>query len=374
MATVVLLVALRLSLGCHFLYEGVWKFKHPVQFAAETEGFLAGARGPLSGMFFAMVPDIDGRQRLEGKLETVELEMKDADGKAKKAKAELVKNEARTKQYEALRDRFLAGHADLADPAQEAFKKHVERTGKNLAEEAQEVFAKHLQGTEKYLAEHWSEIQAHFAALGRFEDSRRTSPGADFQKKRDRDQMMKLRGEAKVWLVELDARQEAYKSALRELLTAKKAEAEPAAGGAPESPGPDPLAAGWNPFRWTRMQLIQFAITWGLTAIGVCLMLGLCTRPAALGGGLFMLFVVMSQPSYPGVIPPDPPQLGHALLVNKDFVEMIALFLLATTAAGRWGGLDYFLENYLVCPLLSRFGCQDCSCDAAKKDKQGAQR
>jgi hypothetical protein len=41
--------------------------------------------------------------------------------------------------------------------------------------------------------------------------------------------------------------------------------------------------------------------------------------------------------------------------VNKDFVEMIALFLLATTAAGRWGGLDYYLENYLAIPLLARF-------------------
>ena len=39
--TVVLLVALRLALGCHFLYEGVWKYTHPAQFAAETEGFLS---------------------------------------------------------------------------------------------------------------------------------------------------------------------------------------------------------------------------------------------------------------------------------------------------------------------------------------------
>ncbi len=73
-------------------------------------------------------------------------------------------------------------------------------------------------------------------------------------------------------------------------------------------------------------------------------------------------------------MPPDPPQLGHALLVNKDFVEMIALFLLATTAVGRWGGLDYFLDNSSSDPLLSKFCCPSCCCEAAKKEEQGADR
>jgi uncharacterized membrane protein YphA (DoxX/SURF4 family) len=77
-------------------------------------------------------------------------------------------------------------------------------------------------------------------------------------------------------------------------------------------------------------------------------MLGLFTRPAALAGGCFMLSVVLTQPAWPTVYPPDPPVVGHALLVNKDFVEMIALFALAATAVGRWGGLDYFVENYLL--------------------------
>ena len=60
-----MLVVLRLALGCHFLYEGIWKIRHPDLFAGETEGFLSGARGPLAGYFYRMVPDIDGHQRLE---------------------------------------------------------------------------------------------------------------------------------------------------------------------------------------------------------------------------------------------------------------------------------------------------------------------
>ena len=91
-----------------------------------------------------------------------------------------------------------------------------------------------------------------------------------------------------------------------------------------------------------------------MTAIGLCLMLGLFTRPAALGGACFMLFVVLSQPSYPGVYPVDPPQMGHALLVNKDFIEMIALLVIASSSLGRWTGMDFFIHNILVKPFCGK--------------------
>ena len=67
MVTVVLLVALRLGLGCHFLYEGVWKIKHQDEFTAEAV-FLTQAKGPAAGMFYSMIPDLDGRQRLQADL------------------------------------------------------------------------------------------------------------------------------------------------------------------------------------------------------------------------------------------------------------------------------------------------------------------
>ena len=100
--------------------------------------------------------------------------------------------------------------------------------------------------------------------------------------------------------------------------------------------------ANWNPFRWERMEQINFAVTFGLTAIGVCLMLGFCTPLAALGGAAFMCFVVMTQPALSRRLSARQPIVGHALLVNKDFVEMLALLVVAATGAGRWAGLDYF--------------------------------
>ena len=100
---------------------------------------------------------------------------------------------------------------------------------------------------------------------------------------------------------------------------------------------------------------MAFGLSWAILAIGVCLMLGLFTRLAALGGACFLLFVVLSQPAYPGGFPLDPPQLGHALLVNKDFIEMIALLLIASTRLSRWTGLDFFL--YHCC---TKFCCRNC--------------
>ena len=56
-----------------------------------------------------------------------------------------------------------------------------------------------------------------------------------------------------------------------------------------------------------------------------------------------MGFIVLSQFPWPTAYPPPPPVVGHALFVNKDVIEMLALVLVATVPAGRWGGVDYFL-------------------------------
>ena len=76
-----------------------------------------------------------------------------------------------------------------------------------------------------------------------------------------------------------------------------------------------------------------------------------------------MFFVLLTQPSWPSIYPPPGPESGHALLIDKNFIEMVALLLLATTAAGRWGGLDAFLSQWLPFPL----GCRK------KKEEQEAQ-
>ena len=57
-----MLVVLRLSLGWHFLYEGVWKIENQSKFTAEP--FLSEAKGPVAPLFYAMLDDVDGTKRL----------------------------------------------------------------------------------------------------------------------------------------------------------------------------------------------------------------------------------------------------------------------------------------------------------------------
>jgi uncharacterized membrane protein YphA (DoxX/SURF4 family) len=104
----------------------------------------------------------------------------------------------------------------------------------------------------------------------------------------------------------------------------------------------------------TKVEQVDKIVSYGVTAIGVCLLAGLFTRLASFAGALFLLSIVLAQPDWPGLYPAPHPAVGHSLFVNKEFVEMMALFALATTRVGRWGGLDFFVHYCFVRPLFSR--------------------
>ncbi len=359
MATVAMLVVLRLSLGCHFLYEGVWKITNR-KFTAEP--FLSEAKGPLAPLFRAMLDDVDGTERL-----TFEA---DASGRPRLGPEDkpVVKAESTLTAWKALKD-HAAEKYDMTDE-QKA--------------EADKLYRRYETWLNEYLDENAEEIVGHLDSLKRFqEDIARGGNGASYYKKRLWDRRTELdmelsgrpatvsclrchkplpsaslppKGEAshyetvaKGWLSYIDKLGAGYKTGLWDLLDDDQ-----------QSRGY--FKSGWNPFTWSRIEQINFAVTYGLTAIGLCLMLGLFTRLAALGGVAFMAFVILSQLSWPTIYPPPGPEAGHALLIDKSFIEMVALLLVATTAVGRWGGLDALLSRRLPFPL----GCR------RKKDQQEA--
>ncbi len=295
MATVVMLVVLRITIGCHFLYEGVWKFKH-AEFLAEP--FLTQAKGPAAPLFYAMVHDIDGRQRL--KIEK--------DPKTGKLFSKF----------------YLDAWTDLDNRVDAKYRLSDEQT-KTLAG-LNDTYAAAL---DNYLKENLDEIRAYFGSLDRFEAAERAgNNGAEHQVKRRWDRRLELRSEVGGWLSELDAMGDSYRQAVWSLLS----DAQRKMGALPRA--------------WTRTDLLNYAVKYALTAIGLCLVLGFCTRLAALGGAGFLVSVLLTQPPWPTIYPPAPEVVGHALLIDKNFVEMIAALLLATTAVGRWGGLDYFLYHW----------------------------
>ncbi|NUQ65278.1 MAG: hypothetical protein HUU20_22660 [Pirellulales bacterium] len=320
LAAVVMLVFLRVAIGWHFLYEGVWKIVHSEKFSAEP--FLSQAKGPAAPLFYAMLPDLDGRQRLA-----------------------LTTNEAGQKTINA--DAYLQAWKRLKTQVIDGYK-----PGPEQAEKIDAAYQRYEDSLEDYLAANQEDIVAYHESLARFEAEQAAgNNGAPFQKQRAWDRQMELRREVNAWLTELDGMGEEYRLALWDVLD----QDQKSKGMLPKlvaSPEELPVRV---PFVQTRSDALDLSVTYGLTAIGFCLVLGLCTRLAALGGGVFLLFVLLTQPPWPTIYPPAPEVVGHALIVDKNFVEMIAILALAALPVGRWGGLDYFLYHWIGRPLKGYF-------------------
>jgi uncharacterized membrane protein YphA (DoxX/SURF4 family) len=78
---------------------------------------------------------------------------------------------------------------------------------------------------------------------------------------------------------------------------------------------------------------------WMITAIGACLLAGFLTRPACVAGFGFLVLTYLTHPPFPWY--PLPPNTeGNPLFVNKNLIEAIALLVIASFPTGRWLGID----------------------------------
>ena len=140
MLTVLALVVLRLCLGCHFLYEGVWKIEHRDQFTAEP--FLRQAKGPVAGFFYAMIPDINGRQRLQIIVEEKGKKRINSDPIAARW------NEYRQKLVDYLKPRDETDQAAVG--AHQRFETDAEKTYNEFKKSLEAYFAANLDRIEAY--------------------------------------------------------------------------------------------------------------------------------------------------------------------------------------------------------------------------------
>lgn len=98
------------------------------------------------------------------------------------------------------------------------------------------------------------------------------------------------------------------------------------------------LARGPMPRERTPLTQASDTAMWGLLIIGPLLLLGLCTRLAAVAGAVMLLSFYLVVPPWPGV--PQPPGPEHSFIVNKNLIEVIALLAIAFMPTGSWFGLD----------------------------------
>ncbi len=83
------------------------------------------------------------------------------------------------------------------------------------------------------------------------------------------------------------------------------------------------------------LKLINRVIPWFDTVLGIMLILGLFSRLAIAAAAGFLISVIATQPPlFPGSLP-----------TYFYFIELAACLVIFSTAAGRFGGLDFFLSR-----------------------------
>jgi uncharacterized membrane protein YphA (DoxX/SURF4 family) len=270
---VISLVALRLGVGWHFFKEGAAKFDGD-RFTAKY--FLESARGPLAPLYRGMIPDPDGRSRLD-RQQTVT-------------------------RWEAYLDQvkeYYGFDANQDKSAAEALNRHVEQL-------------------DWYLDSQREQIDEYLRELSRLAEARAAPSAGDvpYEQQRIAQKETELRGKLNGWLPTLRGLDEG----LQRDLAAVATDAERRTG----IPGlSDPGALRVD-------TLVKYLIL----SVGVCLVLGFLTRPAALAGAAFLISVVLSQP----------PWVPGTEETYYPTVEALALLVLAATGAGRFAGLDFFWQ------------------------------
>lgn len=91
------------------------------------------------------------------------------------------------------------------------------------------------------------------------------------------------------------------------------------------------------------MEWLDWLTRWGLTVVGLCLMVGLLSRTNAWLAAGFLFMTYLAVPPWPW-LPSVGPSEGNYLFVNKNLIEMLALCVLGVTASGRWFGVDAIIH------------------------------
>lgn len=102
-------------------------------------------------------------------------------------------------------------------------------------------------------------------------------------------------------------------------------------------------------FKWMAadpnvLPVVNQLTMWGLTAIGLGLVLGCFTRLASAAGILLILMFYLCNPPFVGYFYSIPTE-GSYLVVNKNLVELAALAVVLVTGSGRVAGLDRIIHG-----------------------------
>jgi uncharacterized membrane protein YphA (DoxX/SURF4 family) len=310
------LILLRTAIGWHFFYEGVYKISttpgqrdsyagralswllpaprdkdKEVEPPFSAEGYLRNATGPMASKFRGMVPDVNSLAKLE----------RDANGLPSRLKAGWKGDLDRISRHFAfLSDQTTASEKELA----------------NKSAEIDEWFLK---------PENALRIKKYYRDLRHVLDVEESPESLPYQRTLAYKQRQDVDKDRRALVNEIDTYSLSLRDAWLRLATPEQVKAS-----GEYKPG------------MTQVDWVNLSTMWGLALVGLCLMLGLFTPLAALGGAAYLLMFYLSMPPWPG-LPVGKAAEGHYLYVNKNMIELIACLALASTPNGLWLGLDALL-------------------------------
>ena len=346
---------LRIAVGFHFYKEGTAKLKSGT---FTSKYFLAAAKGPMAPLFQDALDDWDGAQRL-----CVTETMVDGQPSYEIDPSLTLQlwDDYLDRAYSyygfgspELQEKLAAQRAELADKIQRAREAKdssvdtaaLERQREEL-EQAILAIREQPKQLEAILEEHrdqlldWLDANrvaliSHFNTESRLDGFQRDGENreeaalyvASLRGQVDTirsDRQKQLNG----WTAEVTAMWDSLEQRVQGLAVASQAQREPI-------PVHRPFDQEYSFYK-----VVDKVIPWFDTIIGVSLILGLFARWSSLAASLFLMSVIATQPPW---IPGTEPTYFY-------FIELLALLVIFATCAGRYGGLDFFLN-----PALYRRG------------------
>ena len=102
---------------------------------------------------------------------------------------------------------------------------------------------------------------------------------------------------------------------------------------------------GWIASNPTLLGIADFLNIWGLTLIGIALIVGLFTRLTAVAGSLLLLMYFVAYPPIPGYTFGGMEE-GSYLWINKNVVEMAMLLFLAAYGGKELWSVDHIIDTW----------------------------
>lgn len=350
------LVLLRLCVGWHFFSEGTKKLtydrgQNQWRLSFSAAGFFNQAVGPLAGLYKSQVP---GRHDWQNLLAVPKQSVPLSTTEQYQRSDEIAKYQQSRKQAKAEKKPIpiefpaYAPYHDWAsrviDDWRAKLKAFTDLPGLTKEQQAQaaERFTIRHQELADYLADELEAIEEYQHDLWRLTraQAHRGASEIAYQEQRIVQKQAETTSSPRPWIAAISDFEAQFRQDLLRIVSAPASNRE--ANNEEETvaaSNPSMLVAARSVLtdaKEKRMDWLSLAVACTVTGVGVCLLLGFFTRLASVVGALFLFSVITTQP----------PWVATAAPTINQAVELMALLVLAATAAGRWAGIDFFTHAF----------------------------